>query len=72
MIPMLKSAFELFHISLLAHHPFPPAEMNVDFATHALWDALQEHKHKVQSVDLTEDMVQTVSEGNHHKGILSS
>ena len=70
MIPMLKSAFELYHISLLAHHPFPPAEMNVDFATCPLWDALQEHK--VQGVDLTEDMVQMVSEGNHHKGILSS
>ena len=60
MIPVLKSAFELYHISLLVHHPFPPAEMNVDFATCALWDALQEHK--VQGVDLTEDMVQTVSE----------
>ena len=58
MVPVLKTAFELYHISLLLNHPFPIPDDNESYVICALSDAFQEHC--MANVSLTEDMVLTV------------
>src|SRR5260370_3667821 len=58
MVPVLKTAFKLYHISLLLNHPFPMPDDNESYVTRTLSDAFQEHC--MVNVSITEDMVMTV------------
>ncbi|KAF8326297.1 uncharacterized protein EI90DRAFT_3018625 [Cantharellus anzutake] len=71
MVPVLKTAFELYHISLLLNQPFPVHDENESFATHALSEAFQEHH--LANVNLTGDMILTVTKtASRFRGIFKT